>query len=268
MLKFSGSSNIKNFVKKYIEENGAFLSGKVVVDIPAGLGETSSLIKEQGGDIKPYDLFPEFFNVENIACNKADLGETLPIESKSVDVLFCQEGLEHLPNQLFALKEFSRVLRDNGKLLITVPNISHLRAKLSYFFTESELYSRMPANELDALWYSDEGRMYFGHIFLINIQKLRVLAVAAGFRIKKIHTVKASSTSLLLGIFYPLIVLINLYSYISNMLKKDKLDKEQKKKVYGEIFKLNIHPSIQFGRHLFLEFEKSDAELSVHNSRR
>ncbi len=269
MLKFFGTSLIKTFVFDFFQRYQD-LSGKVVVDIPAGDGHMSAFLKGAGADVKPYDLFPDFFKADGLQCTEADLAEALPIESKSADLVLCQEGLEHMPNQLFVLKEFNRILKENGKLIITVPNISHLRAKLSYFFTESDLLKRMPANELDALWFENNGKMYFGHIFLIPIQKLRVLSVAAGFKIDKLHTVKVSSSSLILGILYPLIVVINLLAYARNMLKKDSIPKDKKKKVYWEIFKLNIHPTVLFGRHLFVEFTKvSDlADINMHVNER
>jgi len=73
---------------------------------------------------------------------------------------------------------------------------------------------------------------------------------------------------MLLGILYPLIVVINLLVYLRNILKNDGIPKEKKKEVYWEITKLNIHPTILFGRHLFLEFSKvsesSDTSMRVN----
>ena len=269
MLRFFCSSNIKNFVKEYLESIKD-LQGKKVADIPAGEGITSKIMIDKGAEVFAYDLFPDVYDVPGSKCEFADLQDKLPIDDKSMDMVLCQEGIEHLPNQLFALKEFNRILDDKGTLVITTPNISHLRAKLSNFLTESELYKRMPSNELDAIWQAEDNKQYFGHIFLIGVQKLRVLAVASGFKLKKIHTVKASSSSLVLGVFYPLIILVNLFSYISNVRRKDKIDKNEKKRVYWEIIKLNMHPTIIFGRHLFLEFEKqSDLDnISLFENKR
>lgn len=219
----------------------------------------------------PYDLFPEVFDVDGVQCQEADLMNGIPEPDASADMVICQEGIEHLPNQLAALQEFNRVLKPNGRLIITAPSISHLRAKVSSLLTESELYSRMPANELDALWYADNGKMYFGHIFMIGVQKLRVLAVVSGFKIRKIHIVKVSNGSLLYAFVYPLIVLVNLWSYTKNIYKNDSIERDKKRRVYREQLKLNIHPGILFGRHLFIEFDKiAEADSSgtkVTNSR-
>lgn len=271
MLSFFGSSDIKLFVKRYFEARND-LAGKVVIDIPAGKGFMSDVLNKLGADVKPCDLFTEFFNVNGLICKDADLSKELPLEDGSADIVLCQEGLEHLPDQLFALGEFNRILKADGSLILTVPNISHLRAKTSYFLTESDFYKRMPSNELDAVWFSggDDKRMYFGHIFLLGIQKLRVLAIVSGFEISKIHPVKVSNTSLLLAVFYPLIVLVNLYSFVRNVRVDDGISKSRKRKVYWEIVKLNMHPTILFGRHLFIEFKKVSAlaDLNLYVNKR
>lgn len=256
MLKLTGSSNIKIFVKNYIFAEKEWIKGKNVIDIPAGSGFTSNILSSVGANVRAFDLFPEFFKVNGLDCKGADLSEKLPIEDDSAELIICQEGIEHLQDQLAVLKEFNRVLKPNGKLIITTPNISHLRAKVSYLLTESDLYKRMPSNELDGLWFSDDKKMYFGHIFLINAQKLRTLAAIAGFRLNKIITVKASVGSLLLSFLYPLILLINVYSYVRNVYRKDEYNISDKKRVFKEILKLNIHPVTLFGKHIFWELKK------------
>ena len=256
MLNFFGSSDIKGYLRHYLQ--GIPLKGRRVIDIPAGRGETAKLLHQLGADVHAYDLFPEVFTVTGLECHEVDLMEEVPEEGASADMIICQEGLEHLPNQLQALKEFNRILKTEGRLLITVPSISHLRARMSHLLSESELYSRMPSNELDALWYAADGKQYYGHLFMIGIQRLRILAIAAGFRIVKVHRVKVSYGALLWFPLYPLIVLVNAWAYLKNVYRHDSLDRALKKRVYGEQMRLNLHPTILFGRHLFIEFIKVD----------
>jgi len=256
MLILFGTTDIKHFVKRLFESIED-LSGKVVIDIPAGSGYISDVLRQRGAAVQAFDLFPEFFKADGIECVKADLTKSLPIETGCADYVLCQEGIEHLPNQLFALQEFGRILKPEGSLILTTPNISHLRAKLSNLLVESDLYKRLPANELDEVWHAKGGEIYFGHLFLIGIQKLRALAKIAGFRIKKINAVRASYSSLLLGVlFYPIIILFNIYAYFKSLGKRKDMDEKLKKITYDEIFKLNLHPTILFGKHLFIEFEK------------
>ena len=45
----------------------------------------------------------------------------IPISNNSVDAVMCTEVLEHIDNPLLAFKEFSRILKNGGKLIITAP---------------------------------------------------------------------------------------------------------------------------------------------------
>jgi SAM-dependent methyltransferase len=253
--------SIKYYVKKYLITNREFYKDKKVVDFPAGNGVTSRILKEIGAIPVPMDLFPEYFKIKGINCIRANIKEGLPIKEKSIDALICQEGIEHFSDQYEALKEFNRVLKNNGTLLITTPNYSNIRSRLSYFLSESERFnSAMPPNELDSIWMSKQettGEIYFGHIFLIGIQKLRVLAKLNGFKIKQCHFTRIKSTSLILfPLFYPFIFLSNWISYKRNLRKNKNYDTKTKKEIYGEIFKLTINPKVLICGNLMVEFEK------------
>ena len=253
--------SIKYFVKKYLIENKEFYKNKKVVDFPAGNGITSRILNEIEAIPIPMDLFPEYFELKNMKCERANICNGLPIETKIADALICQEGIEHFSDQYAALKEFNRVLKENGTLLITTPNYSNIRAKLSYLLSESERFnSIMPPNELDSIWMSNQNittEIYFGHIFLIGIQKLRILAKLSGFKIKKFHFTRIKTTSLLLlPLLYSFILLSNFITYKKNMRKNKDYDFITKKQIYGEIFRLNINPKILVGGHLMVEFTK------------
>lgn len=253
--------SIKYFVKKYILNNKDSLAGKRIIDFPAGNGITSRILKEIGANPLAFDLFPEYFNIDGLECKRASISDGLPLEDKVAEGLICQEGIEHFSDQFAALKEFNRVLIKGGTLLITTPNYSNLRSRLSYLLAESERFnSSMPPNELDSIWMSNQditNDIYFGHIFLIGIQKLRVLARLAGFKIKKVHATRKKSTSLLLfPLFYPFILLSNWTTYKKNLRKNKDYDHATKKEVYHEVFSLSIDPKILVGGHLMIEFTK------------
>lgn len=258
-MKFFQSSNIQFRVDRYFQSLGS-LKGKTVIDIFAGKGESSRTIRDLGADVEAYDLFPEFFDVEGVECRKADIADGLPIEEAHADIALFQEGIEHLPDQLGALRELNRVLKPDGRLIVTTPNVSHLRAKFSNLLVENEIYNKMPVSELDAVWYLGESGkdIYYGHVFVIGIQKLRVLAKLAGFDISKVHTATVSRSSLLLGLFlYPLIVLVNLFAYSRSVRAAEFVSRKWKTTVYGEALRLNLNPKILFGKHLFIELRKS-----------
>jgi len=259
-MKFSGTKDIKHYVSQYFIKNKDLFGDKIVIDIPAGTGVSSEVLDQIGADIRPYDLFPDLFKVKNIQCKEADLSSVLPIENQIADYVLCQEGIEHIPDQLFLLKEFNRILKLNGKLIITTPNYSNLRSRFSYLASENELFLKMmPPNELDSIWLSEkkESKIYYGHLFLVGMLKLRTLAKLNGFRLVKIHSTRINYTSLwLLFFFYPWILIINYISYFRNLRKKKDVSKKVVKSTYKELLKLAIHPSVLTDCHLFVEFEK------------
>jgi SAM-dependent methyltransferase len=54
-------------------------------------------------------------------------------QSNTFDVILCSEVFEHIPHPIETIKEFSRLLKKNGKLILTAPSNS-LRHMDPYFF--------------------------------------------------------------------------------------------------------------------------------------
>ncbi len=253
--------SIKYHVKRFLIKHKQRFINKTVVDVPAGNGVTSRILKDIGAIPIAFDLFPEYFTEKDIECKRADIMEQLPLQNNSVDFVICQEGIEHFTDQFKVLVEFNRILKQQGSLIITTPNYSNLRAKLSYFLSESERFnSIMPPNEIDSIWMSNQqitNQIYFGHVFLIGIQKLRVLAKLSGFKIKHIQFTKLKTTSLIiLIVVYPFIFISNLITYLKNVNKDKGFSKHYQKQMYKQQFLLAINPKIMVDGHLFVEFEK------------
>lgn len=254
----------KFYVKKYLDSLRNELQDKIVLDIPAGNGVTTEILLEIGAKVEPFDLFPEYFMLKNIECKRADIVDKIPVADNYADMLICQEGIEHFSDQLKVFKEFNRVLKTNGKLLITTPSYSNLASKFSYLLFESETNKQMPPNEIDDIWMSDKAitsEIYHGHIFLIGLQKLRILAKLSGFKIKEIKYIRLSKGSLILfPFYYPLVLISSYLRYFINLGKHKEIPKSYKIDVYKEQLKININPKNLLNKHTFMIFEK-DKEL-------
>ncbi len=58
----------------------------------------------------------------------------IPLDANSVDVILCTEVFEHLKNPILALKEFSRILKSGGLLILTAPfcSLTHMAPHFYY----------------------------------------------------------------------------------------------------------------------------------------
>jgi SAM-dependent methyltransferase len=63
-----------------------------------------------------------------------DDASVLPFEAESFDVVVCSEVLEHLFEPQLAAAEAFRVLRPQGRLIVTVPNAAYWRDRIDALF--------------------------------------------------------------------------------------------------------------------------------------
>lgn len=254
-LYWFGSKDVKELLLRVLR--GREWAGQQVLDFPAGSGFTTQELVAQGAQLTAWDMFPEFFKVSGQKCDLADLQSKFPCADGTFDSAIFQEGIEHLPNQLFALSEFARVLKESGTLIVTTPNYSNFRSRLAYLSFESETPKMMPPNELESVWFASDDRVYFGHIFPIGIMKLRILSKVAGLEIVKIHPSRVNWTSFLLGLFfYPFVLLHAWKCYFRAMRKIKSVDENSKRVLLREIVSLGLHPAVLFGGHLIVEMKK------------
>lgn len=96
-----------------------------ILDAPAGTGEISKKILDAGFDVYPADLAPEVFKYPDVMeCERVDLNRSLPYEDEFFDYILSSNGIEHLEDQYNFIRECYRILKPNGKILISTPNVS------------------------------------------------------------------------------------------------------------------------------------------------
>jgi 2-polyprenyl-3-methyl-5-hydroxy-6-metoxy-1,4-benzoquinol methylase len=259
----------KYYVRNYLHSIKDELRGKMVLDLAAGSGVTSEILLELGARVEAYDLFPEYFMIKEIECKRADILDRIPVSDSYADYIICQEGVEHFANQMKAYREFNRVLKPGGKLIITTPSYSNLKSKLSYVLFECEDMNKlMPPNEIDSVWMAKKSlnnEIYYGHIFLTGVQKLRVTGKLNGFKISKVLFTRVNKTSAFLMVFfYPFILICSYYTYYKSMKKNRQIDRQAKEDVYKEQLKLNINPRVLLDSHTFIVYEKEKEQGEVY----
>ncbi len=111
-----------------------------VCDAPAGSGALSLELKDLGFDVVPVDIDETRWGAPALTCHKADLNRVLPFSDSSFDAVVCVEGIEHLENPHHVVREFSRLLKPGGTLVITTPNITNLKSRMKFFLFGSPCY--------------------------------------------------------------------------------------------------------------------------------
>ena len=98
---------------------------KILLDVGAGSSPYYEIFKDKVASYIVVDLesaLPEN-EVRNIV-QKIGVAESLPIESKSVDIVLSNQVLEHVLDERKAVQESFRVLKNGGLFIGSVPHIS------------------------------------------------------------------------------------------------------------------------------------------------
>lgn len=98
-------------------------SGLKILDIGCGTGAMSARLSKWGqlvsADFSPLAL--DFSKRRGLSHLVAADAMNLPFAENSFDALVAMDILEHLPDDVAAMKEFYRVLKPGGKVIATVP---------------------------------------------------------------------------------------------------------------------------------------------------
>ena len=98
----------------------------VVADVGAGTGFLSAALAERAARVYVIDGSEEMLAVarqnlsafDNLSFHAAE-GYTLPLPDESVDAVFANMFLHHVPEPLAAIREMTRILRPGGRVVIT-----------------------------------------------------------------------------------------------------------------------------------------------------
>ncbi len=103
-----------------------------LLDVPTGEGALAQRLSDLGFEVESADLYPEIFKLRGKSVSRADLDAELPFADGSFDCAVCVEGLEHIENPANAIREFKRILKPGGTLIVSVPNIMNIEERLRW----------------------------------------------------------------------------------------------------------------------------------------
>lgn len=194
------------------------LPGKLL-DVPAGHGALAVRMRDLGYEVSACDLYPEIFEASGIEIRRGDLNARLPYEDGMFDQVVCVEGLEHIDNPQNAIREFARLLKPGGTLIVSVPNIMNIEERLKWLFTGYTSHFK----PLSAETRTQIAAQFGGfdevalHVNPISYSELRYLLEKNGFRLDAVAYDVRKGRS---WVFWPIAAMIRLSSSFSSTAKR------------------------------------------------
>jgi SAM-dependent methyltransferase len=155
-----------------------------VLDVPANEGVLAQRVQRLGFDVCCGDIDPSRFKVPTLRCVYADLNKEWPYESGFFDVVICTEGIEHLENPWHVIREINRVLKMEGILFMSTPNVLSLKSRLSYLLYGYPNYFHYMI-ETDP---NTGKELAIDHINPVSFLELRHILSRSEFRVELVET--------------------------------------------------------------------------------
>jgi ubiquinone biosynthesis O-methyltransferase len=109
------------------------LEGKEILDVGCGVGEITKYVSEKNFNVHGIDVLEEsikiakeFNNTKNTSFEVRDLIKQ-PFSQNSFDCVIFLETIEHVENPAEFLREFHKILRPEGCIILSTPNATSLK---------------------------------------------------------------------------------------------------------------------------------------------
>lgn len=152
-----------------------FSKGEKVLDLGCGDGAVGeALQKKLGVEVVGMDISKSALEIARKRGIKTVLGNSedkLPFKDQTFDAVFWGDNVEHLFSPIETAREVKRILKTNGRLVISCPNMGYWRYRLYYFLKGS-----LPDTE-----WTDHKSWDWSHIRFFNFSLMAEFLKTAGF---------------------------------------------------------------------------------------
>lgn len=173
-------------IKRLPLKKGKFL------DVGCGVGYFISNLKGLDKRFEYYGVDYSEYNLKKAkTCGaklkKCNLEEGIPHQDKTFDVVYAAELIEHLVNTDLVIRECNRVLKKDGYVIITTPNLGAwfnrilLLLGIQPLFYESSTID--PKNGAGIIKNIKKGTIPVGHIRILTMRALTDLLESNGFEV-------------------------------------------------------------------------------------
>ncbi len=180
---------INKFTKKF--------TNKTILDIGCGDGQfLEELHKSRkeanliGLDYSKYKLKKAKLRLP-FEFNQCNLEDGIPLQESSISVAYSGEVIEHIYNPDLMLDEIYRVLKKNGLLVISTPNLQAWYNRILFLFGIQPLfYETSTKSSLigsGLLKRIKKGNIPVGHLRVFNVTALKDIVQSSGFEVIEVH---------------------------------------------------------------------------------
>jgi len=142
-----------------------------LLNLGGGTGQVSDMLKHIGFNVYNLDIEVSGEDEFNIQHNLNDFVD-LPYEENSFDFVLCQEVIEHIENPWKLFRDIKKVLKENGTLILTTPNIQSKHSKKVFLRSNFGHFN----------WFMKKDLSY--HINPLPFWEVELIANRLGFLLK------------------------------------------------------------------------------------
>lgn len=152
-----------------------------LLEAAAGGGSLSAQLVDRGFVVTATDMVDQW-QFPEIPFQVADLDSELPFQNDQFDVAILIEALGYLENPCHLLREFHRVVRPQGSVVLSIPNSLSLQSRFRYLLNGT--YRWFPH-----AFYAGESKEELADVYRdpIRLTTLLFYLERAGFQIERIE---------------------------------------------------------------------------------
>jgi len=179
------------FIKRYFRK----VDGLNILDCGVSSGGVTDILSKEGANCFGIDFNPR--KIEGARIIQADLNEGIPELGIKFDIIFAGEVIEHLLDDGKFISDCFMVLKSEGILIVTVPNLVSFLNRFLMFF------GSMPLTAYAAAPF---------HYHIYNRNKLKILIKEQGFKILKV-----TSSYLPLNLLTKIPIIGRIFSFLGDI---------------------------------------------------